>query len=105
MVFGQQRAKLGRDALRQENRDAGADAEKLNVRDGAETFQDPFKFIVAENQSVAAGKKNVADFGVLFEIAEGLLEVGVQLLFAHAADDAASRAITAVARATIGHEK
>ena len=50
-------------------------------------------------------EKDVAHFGVLFQITERLLEIGVQFLFAHAAHDAAARAITAVARATIRHEK
>jgi len=36
MMFGEHRAKLGRYALRQENWNARADAEKLDVRNGAQ---------------------------------------------------------------------
>ena len=105
MVFRQHRAQLGRDPLRKENRDAGADADEFDVRDRAETFEDAFQFVVAEKQRVAAGKKNVTDFSVLFEIVEDLLKIGVQFLFADPADDPAPRAITAVARAAVGDEK
>ena len=42
---------------------------------------------------------------MLFEITKRFLEIGVQFLFADAADDAAARAIAAITRATIGHEK
>jgi len=43
--------------------------------------------------------------GVLFEITKRFLEIGVQLLFANAADDAAARAISTITRAAISHEK
>src|SRR4051794_14076658 len=42
---------------------------------------------------------------MLFQITKRLVEIGVQFLFANAADDAAPGAISAVARATIGHQK
>ncbi len=103
MVFLQHRAKLGRDALWQENRDASADAEKLDVRDGAQALQDAFEFVVAEDEGVATGEEDVADFGVLFEVTEGLLEIGVQFLFADATDHAASRAITTITGTAVRH--
>ncbi len=105
MIFLQHGAKLGRDALRQENWNSRPDAKKLDVRDRAQPAKNAFELVVAENQGVAAGEKHVAHFGVLFQITEGLLEIGVQLLLAHAAHDAAPRAIPAVTRATIRHEK
>ena len=49
MMFREHRAKIGRDALRQKNRDTRADAEELDVRDGAQALQDAFEFIVAED--------------------------------------------------------
>ena len=58
-----------------------------------------------KNQRVAAAQEDVAHFGVLFEITECFLEIGVQFLFADAADDAAARAIAAIRCATVGHEK
>ena len=65
-----------------------------------------FQFVVAENEARRRRERsNVAHFGVLFEITKRFLEIGVQFLFAHAADDAAARAISAVAGATIRHQK
>ena len=40
-----------------------------------------------------------------FQVLVGFLEVGVQLLFTHATDDAASRAVTAIGCAPIGDQK
>ena len=64
-----------------------------------------FELVVAENQGVAAGKKHVAHFRVLFQITKRFLEIGVQLLFAHPAHHPAARAIPAVARAAVRHQK
>src|SRR5204863_8477447 len=83
MIFLEHRAKLRCDALRQENWNARADPEKLNVWNGAEPTQDALEFFVAENEGVAAGEKHVADFGVLFEITERFFEIGVEFLYAH----------------------
>ncbi len=58
-----------------------------------------------KEKRVAAGKKDVAHFGVFFEIFERGFELGVEFLFADATDDTGAGAIAAVARATIGHEK
>src|SRR5437870_10157799 len=95
MVFGQNRAQLGRDSLRQENRNAGADPEKLDVLDRAQPGQQLVDLVVAENERVTAAKKNVAHFGVLFEVTERFFKIGMQFLFADAADDASPRAISA----------
>ena len=105
MILRQHRAKLRRDSLWQENRDARADAEKLDMRDRAQAAQNFLKLIVAENERIAAAQEHVAHFGVLFEVAERFLEIGVQFLFANTADDATARAISTITRATIGHEK
>src|SRR5205814_2565698 len=105
MVFLKHGAKLRRDALRQENRNARADAEKLDVRNGAEPAQDALEFFIAENKGIAAGEKHVAHFGVLFEITKRFLEIGVEFLFAHAAHHATPGAVTAVTRTTIRDEK
>src|SRR5438105_5308908 len=105
MIFGKHRAKLGRDSLWQENRDARADAEKLDMRDRAQAAQNFLELIFAENERIAAAQKHVAHFGVLFEVAERFLEIGVQFLFANTADDAAARAISTITRTAIGHEK
>ena len=105
MIFFEHGAKLRRDALRQKNRNARADPEKLNVRNSAKAAENALEFFIAENEGVAAGEKHVAHFGVLFEITKGFLEIGVELLFAHAAHDATPGAVTAVTRTTIRDEK
>src|SRR5207237_7098170 len=105
MIFRKHRAKLRRDPLWQENRDARADPEKLDVRNRAQAAQNFLELIVAENERVAAAQKHVAHFGVLFEVAERFLEIGVQFLFANAADHAAPCAISAIGSAAISHQK
>ncbi len=105
MIFLQHLAKLGRDPLREKNRDARADAEEFDVRNRAQPAENFFQFRITEKKRVAAREEHVTHFGVFFEILEGGFKLGVQFLFAHPADDATARAIAAVARATIGHEK
>ena len=61
--------------------------------------------LVAKKERVAARKEHVADFGMLFQIAKGFFEISVQFLFPHPADNAAARAISAIGRATVGHQK
>ncbi len=72
---------------------------------GAQPLQNSFELVVAEEQGIAAAQQHIAHFGVRFEIAINLLELGMQFLFAHAADDAAAGAVAAIAGATIGDEK
>src|SRR5439155_2125680 len=103
MIFRKDRAKLRRNSLWQENWDARADAEKLDMRDRAQTAQNFLELIVAENERIAAAQKHVAHFGVLFEVAERFLEIGVQFLCPNTADDATARAISTITRTAIGH--
>src|SRR6266571_5007678 len=105
MMFRENRAKLGRDPLRQENRNAGADAQKFDVLDRAQPRRQLVDLIIAENQRVAATQEHVAHFGVLFEITERFFEIGMQLLFADSADDTTTGAIAAIRRASIGYQK
>ena len=48
MKFFQHRAQFGRDALRQESRDARTDAQKFNVRNRAQPAQKIFQLVVAQ---------------------------------------------------------
>jgi len=91
--------------LRQENWNARAYPQKFDVRDRAQAAQNFLELIVAENERIAAAQKHVAHFGVLFEVAERFLEIGVQFLFPNTADDATARAISTITRTAIGHEK
>src|SRR4029453_934883 len=105
MIFLEDRAELRRNPLREENRHARTDAEKLDVLDRTEPAENFFQLRVAEEKRVAAGQEHITHLGVFFEIFEGGLEFGVQLLFAHAADDTGAGAIAAIAGAKIGHKK
>ena len=75
------------------------------MRDRAQPAEQLFQSLVAENERIAAGEKHVAHFGVLFEVAERFLEIGVQFLFPNTADDATACAISTITRTTIGYEK
>src|SRR4029077_9494453 len=105
MIFRQHCAQLGRDSLRKENRHPRTDAEKFDVLNSAQPRQELVEPVIAENQSVPTTQKHVAYFGVCFEITEGLLEIGVQFLFANSADHPAPGAIAAGTRTTISHQE
>ena len=96
--FLQHRAKFRRDPLRQKDRHAAADAEKFDVLDGAQAAQQIFKPCIGKQKRVSAGKKHVAHLRVLLQIIDGAVEIEFEFLFAHAADDAAARAIPAIGR-------
>src|SRR3954469_8856632 len=96
MMFGKNRAELRRDSLRQENWNAGADSEKLDVFDRAQPRQQLVDLVVGKNQRVATAQEHVAHLGVLFEITKSFFEIRMKFLFADAADHAASRAIPAI---------
>src|SRR6266481_8628087 len=105
MMFGEHRAQLRRDALRQENRNARPDSEKLYVLNRPQSRKQLVDLVVAENESVPTAQEYVAHFCVCFEISERFLEICVQLLFANSADHAAPGAVTAVTGATICHQE
>ena len=68
MKFFQHRAQFRRDALRQENRDARADAQKFHVRNRAQPAQQIFQLLIAQQQRVAAAQQHVADFRMLRDV-------------------------------------
>ncbi len=105
MVFGQHAAQLRGDALGEENGDAGADPEELNVLDVAQAAEEGLEFVVGKEQGIAAGKEHVPDFGVGFEIAESGLPFGVEFLLAHPAHDPAAGAVAAIGGAAVGDEE
>src|SRR5437016_1661810 len=105
MIFLQHQAKLGRNPLRQKNRDTRSDAQEFDVRDGTEATKNLLQFIIAEKQSVPAAEQNVPHLRVGFEILINLLKIGVQFLFAHTTDNATARAIAAITRTSIRHQK
>jgi hypothetical protein len=102
MKFLEHPAQLRCDPLRQENRHPCPNTDELDVLDGAQTAQNPAKLIVREDERVSSGEQDVADFRMSFQISKGLLEIGMQLLFAGAADYPASGAISTVGGTSVG---
>ena len=68
-------------------------------------LKDALEFVVAENQGVAAGEKDVAHLSMFFQIAKRFFEIGVELLLAYPAHKPASGAVPAIARAAVRHQK
>ena len=105
MILSQHCTKLRRDALRQEDRHPRADPKKFDVWNRAKAGKNLIELVVAEKQGVPAAQQDVAHFGVGFQVTIDRFKFGMQFLFAHAADDAAPGAISAVAGASISHQK
>ena len=91
--------------MRQEDRDAAADAQKLDVLDGPQAAQQVPETPIGEEQRVAAGQEHVADLGVFLQVVDRAVEIEFELLLAHATDDAAARAVAAIGGAPVGDEK
>ena len=105
MKFFQHRAQFRRDALRQKNRDARADPQKFHMRNRAQAAQQMFQFFVAQQQRVAAAQEHVADFRVRGDVGDLLVEFGMKIVAGRVADQPRARAITAIRRAAVRHEK
>ena len=60
---------------------------------------------IGKQQRVAAGEQDVAHFGVLLQVLDGAVEIELEFLLAHAADDAAARAVAAVGGAAVRDQK
>ncbi len=92
-------AQLVVDALRQEDRDAAADADDLDVRDLAQAAQDLLEQLRRKGQAVAAGDQDVADLRRPAQVLELRLVVAAVEVLGRVADDARPRAVPAVRRA------
>ena len=103
--FLQHRAKLGGNPLRKEDGDAAADAQELNVLDGAQAAEQVVEPLVREQESVAARKQDIAHLGMFLKIIDGAVKIEFQFLLADAAHDATARAITAIGGAAVRDEK
>ena len=94
---------FGRDPLWQEYRDPSPDPDELDMFDRTQTPQNSPQLIVGKKQGVSARKQNVSDLRVSFQIPVSFLEIGVQFLFADAADDATACAVAAIRGAAVSH--
>ena len=99
VVLLEHRAELVVDALRQEDRDARADPDDLDVGDLADAAEDLLEQLRGEGQPVPAGDEDVADLGRPAEVVELRLVVAAVEVLGRVADDPAPRAVAAVARA------
>ena len=105
MILAQHSAELRRDALRQKNRDARAEAEKLDVRNGAQPAEKMFQPFVAEQERVAAAQEHVPHLRVVADVLDLAVELGVKIVSARIAHEPRAGAVTAVGRATVRHQK
>ena len=101
----QHRAQLRRDALRQEDRYPRADAQKLHVRDRAQTAQQMFQLLVAEQQRVAAAQQHVAHLRMAADVLDLPVELGMEIVAAGVAHQPRPRAIPAIRRAPVRHQE
>src|SRR5258706_14428151 len=105
MILPKHRAELGRDSLRQKNRNPRADAEELDVRNGAQLAQQVFELVIAEQQRVAAAQQHVADGGVAADVINLLVELRMEIIAGGIADESRPRAIPAISRAANGNQE
>ena len=105
MKLLQHRAEFGRDALREKNRDARADPDKLHVRNRAQPGQQILQLFIAEQQRVAAAQQDVAHFGMLRDVGNLFVELRMEVVAGGVADEPGTGAIPAICRAPVGDEK
>ncbi len=104
-MLAQHLHQLRRDALRQEGRNAGADAQELDVGDGPQAAKELIEGVIGHQQRIAAREQHVAHLGVLPEIGEGGLDAVAQRLQLALAHQPAAGAVAAVGGAGVQHEQ
>lgn len=98
-------AKLGGDSLREEEGDAGADANELDVGDLTQTGEDFVESVVGEKQGIPTGEEDVANGRGLFEVFESGFPLSFEFLVGDTGDDARARAVATVGGAAVGNEE
>ncbi len=104
-VFLENLAKLRRDALGQEHRDARADADELHVLDRAQPAQQMLELLVRKQQRVAPGKEHVTHLGVCLDVAQRLLVFRMEIVVLRVGNQPAAGAIPAVGGAAVRHQE
>ena len=105
MKFLEHGAQVRRDALRQKNRNARADAQEFDMRDGAQAAEEVFQFLVGEQQWIAAAQEDVADARVLADVFNLAVELRVEIVAGGVAHQPRTGAVTAIGRAPVGHQE
>ncbi len=98
VVLGDHPTEIVGDPLRQVMRDAGVDADDLDVRDVAQVLEEVLETPVRQHQGVAAGEDDVANLGMLAQVLERRIEL-VERDLLRISDLAAARAKPTVGRA------
>ncbi len=98
-------AQLRRDALRQERRNARANANKLHMLDRPQTSEQVVELPVGKQQRIAARQQHIADFRMRLDVAQPLLVFRVEVVVLRVGNEPAARAVTTVSRAPVRHEK
>src|ERR1017187_11009214 len=96
VIFPERRAKLRCDALWQKDRYPRADAQELHVWDRAQTAQQVFELLVAEQQRVAAAQQHIAHLGMGANVVDLPVELGMEIVAGRIAHEARPRAIPTV---------
>ena len=100
-AFPQNCAELGRDALRQKYGNARADAHEFHVRDRSQTREHVVDFVVGKQKKISAAHEHVAHFFVRGDVAKSGFELRMKIVAARVGNKAGTRAVAAVAGATI----
>ena len=103
--FFEHRAEFGRDALGEEDGDARANADELDVGDRVEFGEEFLELAIREKERVTTGEEDIAHLRSIFEILNGLVPLGFQFLVRNSGDDTGPGAIAAVGSAAVGDEE
>ena len=98
-------AERRRDPLRQEDGNAGADANELHVLDRPQPAEQMLQLLVREEQRIAARQEHVANLRVGFDGPQTLFVLRVKVVVLRVGHEPAARAVAAVGRAAVGHQK
>lgn len=105
MVLFEHCAKLRGDPLRHDNRGSAAETDDFNMGHFAQLADDVFKLFVALHECVAAGKKNIANFGMIADIVETFLDLAIGNGGIMLPRKPAAGAVTAVHGALVGDKE
>lgn len=105
MVLFEHCAKLRGDPLRHDNRGSAAETDDFNMGHLAQLADDVFKLFIALHECVAAGKKNIANFGMIADIVETFLDLAIGNGGIMLPRKPAAGAVTAVHGALVGDKE
>ena len=105
MVFLEHVAEIVGDALGANHGGAAADADYLDMGDGAEAGNDIFQFSVAHHEGIATREEHVAHFGGTLDVLDALLDAVLRRLVILLACKTTAGAVAAIHGAHVGDEE